>query len=90
MMTILEMRTKLHEFIDLADDNTIVALYDFVQTELNEDSSEVSGDHWEDEEFLKELDRRTADFESGRDLGVPWEEVQKIVEANLKAIKSRD
>jgi hypothetical protein len=33
-------------------------------------------DHWEDEDFLKELKSRIDDFESGKDEGIPWEEVK--------------
>ena len=32
-------------------------------------------DIWEDPEFMAELDRRTADLESGKDRGYSWEEV---------------
>ncbi len=46
-------------------------------------------DHWDDPEFVKEMDRRMADFESGKDKGVPWEEVHKEVRNMLDSMKKK-
>jgi putative addiction module component (TIGR02574 family) len=34
-------------------------------------------DHWEDDDFVKELDARLEAYESGEVQGIPWEEVKR-------------
>jgi len=41
-------------------------------------------DPWEDEAFLKELQSRLDDVESGKTQGISWEEVTSRAEAELK------
>jgi len=49
------------------------------------DMKEISDDfdHWNDEGFLKELQSRIDDYESGRDKGIPWEEVKQKARERL-------
>jgi putative addiction module component (TIGR02574 family) len=41
-------------------------------------------DPWEDEAFLKELQSRIDDIESGKTKGISWEEVTRRAESELK------
>ncbi|MCO5947201.1 addiction module protein [Mucilaginibacter flavidus] len=45
-------------------------------------------DPWGDEAFLKELQGRLDDIESGKTKGLSWEEVTRRAEAELKKIRS--
>ncbi len=46
-------------------------------------------DLWEDEDFVKELDRRTQELESGKVKGYSWDEVKKITRQSLSEIKRK-
>ena len=45
--------------------------------------------HWEDEEFVKEMERRVEDFESGKDKGYSAEEVHREVREMLDDMKKK-
>jgi hypothetical protein len=70
-MTTAAIREKLHGFINTADDEHVKAVYSIFEDEIAEKC-----DPWEDEAFVKEMDQRIKDFESGKDKGVSWEEVK--------------
>ena len=70
-MTITAIREKLHDFINTADDKHVKAVYSIFEDQMAE-----KYDPWEDDAFVREMDQRTEDFESGRDKGVSWEEVK--------------
>jgi putative addiction module component (TIGR02574 family) len=70
-MTTTAIREKLHEMVNTADDKQIKAVYSIFEDQIAE-----KYDHWEDEAFVKEMDQRIKDFESGKDKGVSWEEVK--------------
>lgn len=69
-MRTAEIRQKLFEYIRVADDKKVKAIYTMVENEIQEDE-----DIWTDE-FLDELNKRTAEFESGKVKGYSWEEVK--------------
>ena len=70
-MSTKEIRKQLVKYIETAEDKKIKAIYTMVEDEI------LVGSHWEDEEFVKEMDKRSKDFETGKVKGVSWEEVQK-------------
>jgi hypothetical protein len=72
-MTIAAIREKLHEYIDSADDINVVEVFSFIEEDLTERSS----NHWEDEAFVTEMNRRFQEFKNGTDKGVSWEEVKR-------------
>lgn len=65
-----EIRQKLFEYIRVADDKKVKAIYTMIESEIQEDE-----DIWTDE-FLNELNKRTAELESGKVKGHSWEEVK--------------
>ncbi len=79
-MTTAAIREKLHDLIDTADDKHVKAVYSIFEDEMAE-----KYDPWEDEEFVKEMDQRIKDFESGKDKGVSWEEVKRKARQQLAA-----
>ncbi|MFA6087662.1 addiction module protein [Mucilaginibacter sp.] len=70
-MTTATIREKLHNYINIADDKKVEAIYTIVESEIAERL-----DLWEDEEFLKEIKSRVDDFENGAVKGSTWEEVK--------------
>ena len=63
----------------------------FTMVEEDEEIYEVKKkqDHWNDPEFVQEMDRRMEEFDSGKDKGIPWEDVQKEVRNMLDSMKKR-
>jgi len=79
-MTTTAIREKLHEMVNTADDKQVESIYSIFEDQIAE-----KYDHWEDEEFLNELETRTKDYESGKVKGIPWEEVKLKAQNRLKA-----
>ncbi len=79
-MTTTAIREKLHEMVNTADDKQIKAVYSIFEDQIAE-----KYDHWEDEDFLKELKSRLDDIENGNDEGLSWEEVKMKARAEFKA-----
>jgi hypothetical protein len=71
VMTTAAIREKLHEYINIADDRKIAAIYTMVENEIVE-----KYDLWADEDFLKEIDDRLKHFESGNVICSTWDEVK--------------
>jgi len=64
-------RNKLYDYIRFADDKKVKEIYTLVKDDIGEEI-----DPWQEESFVKELDRRLKDIESGKTKGVSWEEVK--------------
>ena len=47
----------------------------------------ANDDIWEDEDFVKEMDRRMKELESGK--GYSWDEVEKITRQSLSKMKRK-
>ena len=71
-MNTTTIRQKLHEYIKVADDKKVKAIYTIVESDINE-----MNEWWNDENFIAELDKRSSDLKSGKDKGVAWEELKK-------------
>ena len=69
-MSATEIRRKLFDYIREADEKKVKAIYTIVENEIERDA-----DIWT-EEFLKELNKRTADFESEKVKSYTWKEVR--------------
>jgi len=70
-MSTAEIREKLKEYIDVADEKKVQAIYTMVENDIFETKS-----IWDDDEFLNEMDRRLEELESGKVKGIRWEDVQ--------------
>lgn len=65
------LRVELRYYIDKASDEELNDLYTFI------DSKTPPYEWWNDEEFVAELDRRSADLQSGKDPGISWNDLKK-------------
>lgn len=75
-MNSAELKQKLHEYIDSAEEKKLKAIYTIM-----EDDIEVY-DYVSDESFIKKLNKRVKDLETGKEKGLLWNEVK------AKAIKA--
>lgn len=78
-MSINTIRQKLHSYLEVADDKKVKAIYAIMENDIEESAMEYTG------EIKKELDRRYADYKSGKakmiTAGESWKRVQKILKA---------
>jgi len=70
-MKSFELKQKLHHYIDTAQEKKLKAIYVMVEEEIE------TYNHWEDAAFVKEMNRRVKDFETGKTKGYTWDEVKK-------------
>ena len=74
-MTITAIRTKLYDYIRIADSKKLHALYNLLENEI-----EVKTEWWKDEQFMDELDRRDQALETGEDKGVTLDEMMASID----------
>ena len=67
-MTTANIRHKLYDYIRMAEDKKVKALYTMLEEEIEE-----AHDHWNDKAFVAELQKRSVDYKSGRLKSIPWE-----------------
>ena len=63
-MTIVEIRNKLHHYIDTAPEKKVKAIFTLVEDEIDETLI-----NWEDEKFVEELKNREANYLTGKNKG---------------------
>jgi hypothetical protein len=79
-MTATAIRQKLADYIKVADEEKIKAIYTMVSDEINTEENE-----W-DETFINELSKRSKSFRDGSAKTYTWEETRR---AALKKAQSR-
>ena len=77
-MDTLTIRQKLYEYIKIADDEKVEAIYTIIKDEGSE-----SYEWWNDDNLVAELDRRSADLKSGKDKGITWEQTKQHLMSRL-------
>jgi hypothetical protein len=73
-MTATNIRHKLYDYIRIAEDKKVRAIY----TMLEEEIEEVY-DYWNDKNFTAELERRSAGFKSGKVKGIKWADAKSRI-----------
>ncbi len=74
-MTITAIRTRLYDYIRIADSKKLHALYNLLENDI-----EVKTEWWKDEQFMDELDRRDQALETGEDKGVTLDEMMASID----------
>ena len=72
-MTTSIIRNKLHSFIEKANIKELKKIYAFLEKDLDQTLDSI----WEDEEFVKELEKRSNEIKTGKVKGIKWEEIKK-------------
>jgi hypothetical protein len=81
-MTAAAVREKLYDYIRIADDKKVKAIYMMLEDEITEDI-----EWWKNNAFVKELDKRFAAWETGKEKGYTLAEVDASI-AQLKKSRS--
>lgn len=69
------IRHKPYDYIRLADDKKLNAIYNLLEGEIEETS-----EWWKDKSFVDELDRRYEALESGSDKGFTVEQLKTSID----------
>ena len=77
-MTTSIIKNKLHNFIKNADPKALREIYTFLEEKLEKPLNSI----WEDENFLKELEKRSNEIKSGKVKGIKWEEVKRNLQSH--------
>lgn len=78
-MSYEEMKKKLHDYIEAAEPDQLYEMNSFV--------SKHSSNHWNDPQFVKEMNRRVEDIKSGKTSGYTMEESLNAARKILDRIK---
>lgn len=78
-MTTLAIRQQLHNYLEIAEDKKIKAIYTMMEEEIKESAVEYT------DEFKAELDTRNAEYKSGKAKIVTAAESKKRIQKILKA-----
>jgi len=73
-MTASAIRNKLYDYIRVADDKKLQAIYHLLEGEIEE-----TKEWWQDKQFVTELDRRAKEMETGKDKGVTLEQLSNSI-----------
>jgi hypothetical protein len=73
--TSTSIRHKLYDYIRLADDKKLYAIYNLLEGEIEE-----TYEWWKDKGFVEELDKRHEALETGADKGVTIEQLQTSID----------
>lgn len=76
-MNIATIRKKLYEYIRVADDRKVRAIYTIIENNVIEPF-----EWWNDSELLTELELRSEQIKSGNDPGQLWEDAKKEILSN--------
>lgn len=77
----LSIRHKLYDFIRVADDKKLAALYHLLEDDIRQTQA-----WWEDQTFTRDLDERYEALEKGTDKGVTIDELESSI-SKLRAKK---
>ncbi len=70
----LAIRNKLYDFIRVADNKKLHAIYNLLQNDIDN-----TLEWWKDKAFIAELDRRYQSLENGTDKGYTLDELETSI-----------
>jgi hypothetical protein len=74
-MTTAAIREKLYEYIRVADDKKLKAIYTILESEIEEET-----EWWKNEAFVNELDKEYDAWKKGDEKGYTLEEVEASIQ----------
>jgi hypothetical protein len=81
VMTTTAIREKLVNYLQVADEKKLKAIYTMVEDEIN-----TAANDWDDD-FIKELERRSKSFINGTAKTYSWEETKQAAINKAKSKK---
>jgi hypothetical protein len=69
------IRNKLYDYIRVADDKKLFAIYNLLENEIEE-----TNEWWKDKQFVDELDRRFKSLEDGSDKGFTVKQLEDSID----------
>ncbi len=78
-MTTLAIRQQLHNYLEIAEDKKVKALYTMMEVEIKESAVDYT------DELKTELDKRYADYKNGKGKMVSATESKRRIRKILKA-----
>lgn len=88
-MTVAAMRRKLCDYLEIADEKKVKAIYALVEENIENRETEKLYNHWEDESFVAEMERRYEEVESGKVKLVSLDDVEKKARAVAAKLKGK-
>lgn len=68
------LRDKLYDYIRVADEKKLYAIYQLLENEIT-----VISNWWEDKKFMAELDKRYTNLLSGADKGITTDQIKEVI-----------
>jgi hypothetical protein len=68
------IRNKLYDYIRVADDKKLNAIYNLLENEI-----EQTNEWWKDKRFTQELESRFQALENGSDKGISVEQLEQYI-----------
>lgn len=84
-MTTEDIRKRLQDYIASAEEEKVKALYTVLENEI-----ETAFSHWDDPEFVAEMDSRLQELEDGTVKAIPAEEFLAKSRAYLTTLQQKD
>ncbi len=78
-MTAKAIRHKLYDYIRVAEDKKIKAIYTMLAGKI-----EVDFDHWNNDAFVEDLDKRSADLKTAKVKGFTWDAAKAQITGSVK------
>ncbi|MGC4037399.1 MAG: hypothetical protein QM764_15670 [Chitinophagaceae bacterium] len=78
-MTTAAVREKLYDYIRVADEKKLKAIYTMLEEEITEELQ-----WWKDNAFIKELDKRYDSWSNGKEKGYTLSEIDASIEQMKK------
>jgi hypothetical protein len=66
------IRKRLQEYIKIADEKKVKAIYTIIENDINE-----MNQWWNDEQLIAELDNQSSHLKSGKDKGITWTQLKE-------------
>ena len=73
-MSSAAIRNKLYDYIRVADDKKLNAIYNLLENEI-----EQTNEWWKDKQFTTDLDKRYQALENGADKGFTVEQLEQSI-----------
>ena len=81
-MNTSSIRQKLFDYLQVADDNKVEAIYSILEEEIEGYSID-----WNDKNLIAELDKRTVDYKNGTIKAQSWEEAKLQILGSIQKIR---